>query len=84
MYKKCIIFTKLCSEIMGSVVRKAEHKIHHSTMSQLRISGRILIRTKIERDIMSGQLWGPNFCMDYVWKLGFVRAPATLHTVYIH
>ena len=33
MYKKCIICMLLGSEIMGSVARKVEHKIHHSTIS---------------------------------------------------
>ena len=37
-------------------------------MGQLCISGRILMWTKIERDITSGLLWGPNFCMDYIWE----------------
>ena len=35
-------------------------------MSQLRISSGILMRTKIEREVTSGLLWGPNLCMDYV------------------
>jgi len=32
--------------------------------------------TKIERDVTSGLLWGPNFCMDYVWEWDFVSPPA--------
>ena len=38
MYKKCIICMLLGSEIMGSVARKAEHKIHHSTISDEALS----------------------------------------------
>ena len=45
-------------------------------IGQLRISGGILMGTKIGCDVTSTLLLGPQFCMDCLWEYDFVSVPA--------